>query len=139
MAWLHAAPGDDSGTKGTKKDRETRGEEFKRRFGDDCPELDLPDACGCEHIVTYLFEVGPSVRGEEITQGDLRDWQENTGPVSEFEATMLIRLSREYLGQYRKAGEKACPAPWRRERTPEEKAARAQLEIEARKARQQKK
>lgn len=131
MAWLHAKP---------EKKSETRGEEFVRRFGEGCPEVDLPDACGCEHVITYLFEVGPSVRGEELTHTDLWHWQENTGAIlSEFEATMMVRLSREYLGQYRKAGEKeACPAPWRRERTPEEKAARAMLEIEARKARQQK-
>lgn len=133
MAWLHAKP---------EKKKEARGQEFKRLYGDACPELDLPDVGSAEHIVEYLFEVGPAVRGEELTQPDLYFWQQNTGAaLCEYEASMMIRLSREYLAMLRQASEKACAAPWRRERTNEEKAERARLQIEARKARskQQKK
>lgn len=128
MAWLQAKP---------DKKKETRAQEFKGLYGPDCPELDLPGVDGAEHILEYLFEIGPAVRGEELTHSDIRDWQENTGPVSEFEARMLVKLSREYLRQHQDSSGKACPAPWRRERTAEEKAARAQQQIEARKARQQ--
>lgn len=131
LAWLHAVP---------EKKKESRGEELRRRFGEDCREVDLPSVDGCEHLVSYLFEVGPSVRGEELTHGDLRSYQENTGTfLDEFDASMMVRMSREYLAQYRKASAKTCPAPWRRERTPEELEALAALKAEARRARQQKK
>lgn len=127
MAWLHAKP---------EKKKESRGQEFKRLYGDECPELDLPDVGNAEHVIGYLFEVGPAVRGEELTHGDLWHYQQNTGAVlCEWEASMMVLLSREYLAMLRKASEKACPAPWRRERTNEEKAERARQQIEARKAR----
>ena len=128
MAWLQATP---------EKKKETRAQDYKRRYGEDCPELDLPDVGGCEHLVAYLFEVGPTVRGEELTHQDLRYWQENTGSeLEEFEATMLVQMSRAFIVQYR-ASSKTCPRPWRRELTPEEKAERGRQQVAARKARQQ--
>lgn len=129
MAWLHATP---------PKKKETRAQDFRRRYGDDCPELELPDVGSAEHIAADFCEVGPTVKGEEITQMDLHYFQENTGAVlTEFAAKTMIRMSREYLSRYREYGSKVCPPPWRRPLTPEERIERNKQQIAARKARQQ--
>lgn len=127
MAWLAATP---------EKKQETRAEEYERRFGPYCPELDLPEIWGGEHIVEYLFELGPTVKGEEISHPDIGWWQENTGAVvDEFEATMLVALSRAYIAQYRRSSGKSCSRPWSRPFTQEERNERIRQQVEARKAR----
>lgn len=126
MAWQHAKPG---------KDRETRAVELKRQYGADCRQLELPDVGSAGHIIEYLFELGPAVRGEEITHGDVVNFQRIVGPISEFEGSMLVKLSRAYLSQHHASSGKAVPAPWRRELTAEEQWARDRLKEQARLAR----
>lgn len=70
-----------------------------------------------EHIINYLFEVGPSMSGGmgsiQITNTELRDWQQNIGiKLQPWEARFIRRLSGDYLSESHRATEKGCAAPW---------------------------
>lgn len=98
-------------------------------------ELQGPKVDWCvEHILEYLFEVGPTCGEYPLTHTELRNWQENTGiELCEFEATALVSLSREYLSFMQEAKEDGYPRPVRL--TPEQKAAIGARQAEAARAR----
>lgn len=73
-----------------------------------------------EHIINYLFEVGPVMSGGmgsiQITNTELRDWQQNIGiRLQPWEARFIRRLSGDYLGESHRAAKEGCPAPWKSE------------------------
>jgi hypothetical protein len=87
IAWAKCIPEGD--------DRRTR----EDRIIDAGGELDLPD-CDAEHIVSYLFQIGPHHGGAAIPHSEIESWQRNTGIELDFwEATILRRLSWEYLAE----------------------------------------
>lgn len=62
-----------------------------------------PVECG-HHVLGYLWQWGPTLSGSmgqvALSHVDLVACQSNTGiELSEWEATTLVRLSREYLGE----------------------------------------
>lgn len=65
-----------------------------------------------DHVVGYLFEVGPVVGEHPVTFGEIDAWTRATGVVlSEFEATTIRDLSRHYLHMRHEAADAKCPAP----------------------------
>ena len=77
------------------------------------PQLEAPPLMWeLDYLVGYLFEVGPSVAGNELTHSELRDWQHNSGvQLDDFGALALKQMSRAYLGQYHAAQKPDCPYP----------------------------
>lgn len=70
-----------------------------------------------EHIIDYLFDVGPVMSGGmgsiQLTNTELQHWQQNVGiRLQPWEARFIRNLSRDYLGETHRATEKGCPAPW---------------------------
>lgn len=99
-----------------KRLHDTRGEDYR-------PEMP-PVQCG-DHVLDLLWTLGPtlSTTGGEgpLTHSELRHYQDNTGvELTEWEASILIRLSREYLGESHRATKRDCKAPWA---CPEQEAA----------------
>lgn len=71
---------------------------------------EVPEAV--EHLVGYLFEVGPLVGEHSVPFSEINAWRQATGAVlSEFEAVALRTLSQHYAGMLREAGDAKCPAP----------------------------
>jgi len=111
-AWLNTAPNKRDGDKSKKKEL-TRRAQFKE---DGLHELEMPP-CDCLHVVTYLFEVGPTMQsgmGESpITHQEIAAWQSNTGiELQTWEARFMRQLSIEYLSEAQRAAEHDCAAPW---------------------------
>lgn len=76
------------------------------------PPLD----CG-EHVLQYLWTWGPTMSGSmgegPLTHSEISACQANTGiDLSEWEASTLVRLSREYLSESHRATKRDCKAPW---------------------------
>ena len=64
----------------------------------------MPSVGCANHLLGYLWQWGPTLAGTmgqvALSHVDLVAAQSNTGiELSEWEATTLIRLSREYLGE----------------------------------------
>jgi hypothetical protein len=79
--------------------------------------LDMPE-CDAMHIVSYLFEIGPTLSGgmgeSPLPDTEIEAWQRNTGiELQSWEARAVKRLSREYLSESQAATElnRACPWP----------------------------
>ena len=75
------------------------------------PEIDAP------HLIDYLFEAGPTLissMGEgPLTHSELHAWQRNTGiTLQPWEARIMIRLSKDYLGEAQRAKARDAEAPW---------------------------
>ena len=68
-------------------------------------------------MLAHLQDVGPVLAGgmgpAPITYGELQAWQVTTGiDLIPWQATMLRRLSREFVAETSAAAEAARPAPW---------------------------
>lgn len=76
-----------------------------------------------EHLVDYLFEVGPGVGDHALTFAELEAWQRVTGArVDGWEASALRWLSATYLAMRQEASDAKCAAPvLRREALPDKK------------------
>lgn len=71
-----------------------------------------------DHVVGYLFEVGPSVGEHPLTFVELEAWQRVTGVrICEFEAFALRQLSGAYLAMRHEASDSKCPSPFMRAAT----------------------
>lgn len=108
--------------------------EAGRTGGTRSPLLDLPKVPqAAEHLIGYLFEVGPTVGEHAVTFTEIRNWSEATGTaLNEFQATMLKTLSREFLSMKIEAAQDSCPAPVRPvEKTSEEALAEKREKIAA--------
>lgn len=87
--------------------------ENKARLGADVPQLELPPTGFGQHLVDYLFEVGPSCGGEPLTYSEVAAWQGITGVrLDAWEAETLRRLSVEYLNERDAAADPERPAPY---------------------------
>jgi hypothetical protein len=76
----------------------------------------MPDLSGCNHLIAYLFEVGPISQGGAgegpITWGELNHWQAGTCRLlTPWEKTTLRVLSQEYLSELHAAVDPNRPAP----------------------------
>jgi len=115
LGWLHAVPDEPSyrPRSNAKPDRRTR----LQRLQEDGVDPVMPDIDdSVEHLVRYLFEVGPvEPRGADLSPisfGELRQWQASYGIcLRPWEQRALRDLSREYLQEHRAASDPARPAP----------------------------
>ncbi len=85
----------------------------KEERGEPAPQLELPPVPeAVEHLVGYLFEVGPVVGEHSVPFSEIYAWRRETGvQLNEFETTAIRMLSQEYLGMRREAADAKCPAP----------------------------
>jgi hypothetical protein len=118
-AWLNAVP-ETVGTAGNIANAAatplSRLQKMRADLKDESffPVMPFVDA---EHIIGYLFEIGPSVSGgmsqAPITHGEIAAWQANIGvELQPWEARFLRSLSIEYIGQSVKSEKPDCPAPY---------------------------
>lgn len=91
---------------------ETRREQLHRSLGlEDGDLLEMPPCEG--PLVSYLFEIGPSIHDGPITHQEVGAWMDNSGiRLTSWEARMLRRLSGEYLIASAQATDIEAPAPW---------------------------
>ncbi len=77
------------------------------------PLLELPEVPeAVEHILEYVFEVGPVVGEHAVDWVQLAAWKEATGVyLGEFAATSVVTLCQVYLSQLREACDPKCPPP----------------------------
>lgn len=76
-------------------------------------ELVMPPIEAGEHLIDYLFKVGPSAAGETLTFQELAAWCAMTGHhLTAWEAATLRQLSGAYLGEYEAAANAKRPAPY---------------------------
>jgi hypothetical protein len=78
-----------------------------------------PLSCG-EHLIEYLFEVGPMIAGGmgpvAVDWPHLDAWQRCVGLVlPPWQSRLLIRLSNDYIDEWLKAQDDTRPAPWQAE------------------------
>jgi len=98
-AWLNAVP---DAPEGNKK---ARRESLKE-------PIEMPQV-GADHIITYLFEIGPTLGEASVSHAEIEAWQRNTGiKLDAWETRFVKRLSVEYLAESRTARKLAAPAPW---------------------------
>jgi hypothetical protein len=91
---------------------------MKKEAGRDDFEPEMPDTGVAGYLISYLFEVGPTMAGGmgagPLTHGEILAWQEITGTrINTWEARTLRRLSLEYLSESCKATKRNCPPPWK--------------------------
>lgn len=85
----------------------------EERTGDIQPLLELPPVDAAQHLIGYLFEVGPSIAGEVLTFQEIQAWQNATGTIlNSWEATTLRLLSGEYLAERQAAEDPVRLAPY---------------------------
>jgi hypothetical protein len=70
-----------------------------------------------DYLIEYLFELGPTMPAGmgsgPLTPSEIEAAQRLLGvQFQPWEARLLMRLSREYLGESHKATEQNAPAPW---------------------------
>jgi hypothetical protein len=110
VAWWNAVPKpDDSKVEVTK----TRLEIIK----EDGRAPHYPPLECAQHIVNYLFEIGPVMSGGmgtvQISNTELQDWQRNIGiTLNPWEARFIRKLSADYQSESHRAAKEGCPAPW---------------------------
>jgi hypothetical protein len=81
-------------------------------------EPDLPEIpAECSHIVSLLFEIGPTSAGGmgtiPLTWVDIATWQRLIGvELPPWQARLLRRMSGEYLESYHAAEKQDAPPPW---------------------------
>jgi hypothetical protein len=88
-------------------------------------DLPLPELVAGDHLVGYLFQVGPAMAtgqgGVPLSFGELQAWQQQTGrELLAWEVETLRRLSKDYVTETHKAASPAAKAPW----TPNEEVRR---------------
>jgi hypothetical protein len=118
-AWLAAVPDIEHepesqrrGALAKRPVRKSRLQRLKDEHGRDF-EPDMPPIEGFEHVIDYLWQVGPLVGDGAVTHSELHFFQQNTGiTLSEWEATTLRRLSIAYLNEAHDATEPNRAAPW---------------------------
>lgn len=116
LAWLYTAPKTQESAR-ISKHAPSKPKSRMQTYLDKGQALPLPDAGCAEHLVGYLFEAGPVGQGAmgevPLQWQDLTHWQHNTGiSLASWEATLLRRLSSDYLNACREAESPTCPAPW---------------------------
>ena len=115
-AWLNAAP-----QRPPEQDaapQMTRLQRIRKQQKDEDFHPEMPPVETAQHLLGYLFEVGPSMPGGmssvPITHQEIAAWCELTGiTLGPWESRTLRRLSREYVGELNEATDPKRPAPWR--------------------------
>lgn len=91
---------------------------MKDSASDEFFEPDMPPAGDAEYLLDHFWKVGPSVGDSQITQGELRHYQDNNGiTLSPWECNTLRQLSIDYLNESHRATKADCPPPYGESRT----------------------
>lgn len=130
LAWLQAIPKADK-TIDAKADPVSRIEQMKA----DEVTPDLPPN-SAPNLVDYLFEVGPTVPAgmgaTVIGWADITAWRRETGVYLEpWQARLLRRLSRDFLGEYQEAGKIDRAAPWSAPTVDDDRRAMVEAKVRA--------
>jgi hypothetical protein len=77
----------------------------------------MPDLMGFDHLAAYLNELGPAGHDSSgmipVSFQELESWSRMTGAdVNAWEASMLIRMSRQYCGQHHGSSDPMSPPPY---------------------------
>lgn len=76
-------------------------------------ELILPVVEVAEHLIDYLFSIGPTTGGETISFQEIAAWTALTGyRLNGWEAETLRRLSGAYAAEHYAASDAKRPAPY---------------------------
>lgn len=121
-AWLHAAP------KRPEKSKDAPVSRLKKMRQDRKDETympDMPPLEGGEHLIGYLWEVGPvmpaGMGNSAVTHQEIVAWEKLTGiDLQAWEARWLRALSGEYMAAHHAAQEPTAPAPWNPQASPEQ-------------------
>lgn len=75
--------------------------------------MELPAVEAGEHLVEYLFKVGPGIDGKPVSFAEIAAWTDLTGVVlTSWEATTLRELSVAYMAEYGAADDPKRPPPY---------------------------
>ena len=101
VAWLNAVP-ESIARPGAKTPTATASGSRRERLVRDGLQPQLPIVAAGGHVLTWLFEVGPTQQSgmgpTPITFQELESWQRQTGlELQPWEVRMLRHLSLEYL------------------------------------------
>jgi hypothetical protein len=94
-----------------KPDTRTRGEQIlESKAKSEHVYLEPPCDLGAfQHIVDYLFEVGPTTGDQAVTWTELDRWADRMCvDLDPFRAGAIITLSREFLGALGKSRDPLC-------------------------------
>ena len=85
---------------------------------DDEYQPDMPPVEAGAHIISYLWELGPTMTAGgypgPVTHEEIMAWQSLNGiELAPWEVRFLRRLSNEYLSQCHKAEKQHCRPPWK--------------------------
>lgn len=101
--------------KSQKTDRRSRRERFEadEHQGIDRPQLDPPPLPPeADRIIAHLFEVGPATGDGVVSWQELAAWEDlSCNLVEPWEATLLRRLSAEFVSTRDRARDANCPMP----------------------------
>lgn len=127
-AWLHTAPVPDQKKNSSKAQpkQPTRLKKLQIDRKDDlyCP--DMPEIDGGEWLLQVFWDVGPAMStpmgSAPLSHSEMRAWQETSGVELEpWQASLLRRMSAEYLAECQKAESPNCPSPLAVEMTDEDR------------------
>lgn len=98
----------------SKTPPQTRLQRMRTARGDEDYEPTYPPIDGCEHLIGYLFEAGPLMKGPSpLTHTEINAWASLMGlELRPWEARFLKRLSMDYLAELQDAAQPMQPAPW---------------------------
>lgn len=128
-AWLQAVPRE-PGKK--KTDRRNRAQRIRDKGG----ALLQPPLRAAQHLINYLFEIGPAIHGSmglaPLSHCEIAAWMGSTGiRLQPWELRAMHNLSRQYVAEYHQAEDPERPAPYGE---PERQFDRAQLDSNIRAA-----
>jgi hypothetical protein len=73
----------------------------------------MPPINGGEHVLEILTDVGFAIAGEPLTFQELESWCNLTGArLDSWTASMVVVMSRSYMGQRTLSFDERCPAPY---------------------------
>lgn len=111
-AWLNTAPDKAEGDK-SKAPPVSRLASLRKIEKDDDFTPEMPDPGAAAYLLGHFWAVGPTVGDSQITQGELRHYQDNEGiTLSPWECATMRRLSIEHMNESQRATKRDCKAPW---------------------------
>lgn len=116
QAWLNTAPKPRRQAANAPA-RVTRLQQMRRDMKDDEYQPPMPPLDAAEHVVGFLWEIGPVLHGSmgagPVTHEEIACWQQNIGVRLEpWEARFIRALSHEYLAESTRAESPDAQAPW---------------------------
>lgn len=95
----------------------SRLKKLQKESADELFEPEMPPICAGHHLIELLWKVGPVISdgmgSGPLTHAEIGWFQHNTGiELSEWEASTIWALSRDFWSESHAATKRDCPAPW---------------------------